>query len=97
MVNVYIPDPTTNIATHTTLLSELKNLIIDGENKHFHLIICGDFNADPDIYYDLVASRRSINRKFRLLQFLNNKDYYEVHPTQTVDGQSVTFPTWKRV
>ena len=97
VLNVYVPDSATNIANHTLLLNEIKKLIVASENKGFRVIVCGDFNADPDIYEELISARRTISRKYRLLHFLNNKDYYDVHPTQTIDGQTVTFPTWKRV
>src|SRR5277367_5364693 len=68
------------------IISHLKQAQTDG----FQVIILGDFNLDPHIYYHAWKTGHSIPKHFSLLDFLFLSDYSDLYP---VDSNGLEFST----
>src|SRR3989337_2237081 len=86
-----------NPPKHRKLLSEeiyyqLKNYIIEGQNKRFHVIVMGDFNEHMNEYHDRLTNGLSVQHsKFNFLRLMNR---YNLLNTIEQFNSPPFNPTW---
>src|SRR5271156_5875184 len=74
------------LALSKYIISHLKQAHTDG----FKVIVMGDFNLDPAVYFHNLDSGHSIPKCFSLVEFLDQSDYTDIRP---VDSSGLEFAT----
>src|SRR6184192_872659 len=90
--NIYVQCNEKDKDKREKLLNELLKLIKEADQRKFHLVIMGDFNADMERY---IAKNKLVTRggKYRILQILLDKGLYD---TQKVTCTDNLYHTWFR-
>jgi hypothetical protein len=73
------------------LFNKLSTLIVEAERQNFHVITMGDFNSDPNDYFQALANGHAIPAHLKSIQFLDNKDYVD---QPTLDNSSKPYATF---
>ena len=78
IINIYVQCNEKDKDKREKLLNELLKLIKEADQRKFHLVIMGDFNADMERY--IAKNKLATRGKYRILQMLLDKGLqYMIH------------------
>ncbi len=75
IINIYVQCNEKDKDKREKLLNELLKLIKEADQRKFHLVIMGDFNADMERY--IAKNKLATRGKYRILQMLLDKGLYD--------------------
>ena len=87
IIVVYIHASEEDAEARTILVKKIQ-LWIDKEiRQNSHVIIMGDFNADPDIFEEKFKfQQRKIKAKYHIIQMLKNKNLLDLHKVVSISN-----------
>ena len=91
IINIYVQCNEKDKDKREKLFNELLKLIKEADQRKFHLVIMGDFNADMERY--IAKNKLATKGKYRILQMLLDKGLYD---TQKVTCTDNLHHTWIR-
>src|ERR1041384_6941323 len=91
IINIYVQCNEKDRDKREKLFNELLKLIKEADQRKFHLVIMGDFNADMERY--IAKNKLATKGKYRILQMLLDKGLYD---TQKVTCTDNLHHTWIR-